>query len=115
MEKDIFGFEGNGRRLGGPFGDELIAGVSPKIFFFYFFYWLLLLFKKFSSRKLLVLFLFSSAIITFGFLFAGNRVPFMMFFLTSILIFIFLKIKEFIFYQSLLALLVSFILCIILT
>ena len=94
--KDIFGFEGNGRRLGGPFGDELIAGGFLQKFSFFLFFLLATspFFKKFSSRKLLVLFLFSSAIIIFGFLFAGNRVSFMMFFLTSILIFIFFKNKR---------------------
>ena len=34
--KDLFGFDGSGRRLAGPFGDELIAGsFIQKIFYIY--------------------------------------------------------------------------------
>ena len=38
--KDFFGFEGSGRRLAGPFGNELIAGSYMQRFLFYatFFY-----------------------------------------------------------------------------
>ena len=52
--KDIFGFEtiGDGRKLGGPFGDELIAGGFIQrfaLFSFFFFY-------QFFSKNILIKF-----------------------------------------------------------
>ena len=46
--KDIFGYEiiGSGRKLGGPFGDELIAGGFIQRFSFFFFFCITCIFYK---------------------------------------------------------------------
>ena len=91
FEKDIFGFEGQGRRLGGPFGDELVAGSFLQRFSFFLFFLLLTssFFKKNSSAINYVIFVILSLLVSFGLVLAGNRIPFIMFLITAFLIFVF--------------------------
>ena len=92
--KDIFGYgviEGS-RKLGGPFGTELIAGSYIQRFSFFAFFLLPLYFNhsklnKFNKFIIPLLFiLFSISLIL-----AGNRIPLMLFLLVFILIFVFQK------------------------
>ena len=91
--KDIFGFEtiGTGRKLGGPFGDELIAGGYIQRFSIFAFFTLPIIFIKFSNQfsKYLIPILFS--IFAFGIVLAGNRMPMLLFLLSMSLIIIFQK------------------------
>ena len=91
--KDIFGFEtiGRGRKLGGPFGDELIAGGYIQRFSIFAFFTLPIIFTKFSNQfsKYLIPVLFS--IFAFGIVLAGNRMPMLLFLLSMSLIIIFQK------------------------
>tara|TARA_Y100000816_G_scaffold196250_1_gene143475 strand:- start:2994 stop:4367 length:1374 start_codon:yes stop_codon:yes gene_type:complete len=94
--KDIFGFEGIGRRLGGPFGDELIAGsfiLRFGLFSFFLFPFYLKMRSKFFLYFLpVILFflMFSSLILS------GNRTPFFMFLiLFSLVIFFEKKLRKF--------------------
>ena len=90
---DLLGYEvgESTRRIGGPFGDELIAGGFVQRFYIFFLFYLLL-FLNFNKRWvlhvyiLLCLFLFS-----LGILFSGNRMPLVLFLLSLLLILIFEK------------------------
>ncbi len=79
--KDIFGFEATGRKLSGPFGDELIAGSYLQRFSLFSFF-LFPIFFKIENKKIIkllipLLFLvFISAIII-----SGNRMPLILFIL----------------------------------
>jgi O-antigen ligase len=87
---DIFGFEKIGRKYSGPFGDEAIAGGFLQRYsilgIFYIF-----LFLKLSNNKKIVfgLVLFTTFLI--GILISGNRMPFILFFFSIFLFFIFEK------------------------
>mgnify|MGYP001222256468 FL=1 len=91
--EDIFGFTSppEGRKLGGPFGDELIAGGYIQrfsLFAFFtipiFFYDSLNKFKIFLIPLLLVIFLT-------GIILSGNRMPFLLYLLVLILVLLFQK------------------------
>tara|TARA_B100000963_G_scaffold265915_1_gene234114 strand:- start:2609 stop:3901 length:1293 start_codon:yes stop_codon:yes gene_type:complete len=75
---DIFGFESSGRKLSGPFGDELIAGGYLQRFSIFSFFLFPLYFIK--SKKylkyiyILLILLFFPAIII-----SGNRMPLILF------------------------------------
>jgi len=75
---DIFGFESNGRKLSGPFGDELIAGGYLQRFsLFAFFLFPIYLIKDKKNLKyisILLFLLFFLAIII-----SGNRMPLILF------------------------------------
>ena len=90
--KDVFGFEGSGRRLSGPFGDEYIAGAYIQRFFI-FLPLSLIIFSKIEKKILLnltlVFIIFLSLI---GALFAGNRIP--LFFMVIILFMLFIYEKK---------------------
>jgi O-antigen ligase len=91
--KDIFGYEivGNGRRLSGPFGDELIAGGYIQRFSIFSFF-LIPLFYNHYSRSLLKYFLPLIFLIFFtGLILSGNRMPMILFIFTVFLIFVFHK------------------------
>ena len=89
--RDLFGLEGAGRRLTGPFGDEYIAGSYIQRFFI-FLPFALLIFTKNKETKIFKLILFSIlGISMFGILFAGNRMPFLLFILTLPMIFFYAK------------------------
>ncbi len=91
--KDIFGFEtiGRGRRLGGPFGDELIAGGYIQRFSLFSFFTLPIIFSDFSRKfsKYLIPIFFS--IFVCGLILSGNRMPLLLFVLAVSLIAIFQK------------------------
>ena len=88
--KDIFGFEGQPRRLSGPFGDELIAGGFIQRFSLFSFFLLPIFFttnnkkNKFIIPILFIIFLTSLIL-------SGNRMPTIMFLFSIILIIIFQK------------------------
>ena len=91
--KDIFGIEtvGGGRRLSGPFGDELIAGSYLQRFSIFSFFLLPFFFLNYSKKlsKYLTPILF---IIFFtGLILSGNRMPMILFIFTISLIVLFHK------------------------
>ena len=90
---DIFGFEGNARRLGGPFGDEKIAGsyLQRFSFFFLFIFFIFSYFQKLSKNFNFILYLITSFLIALSIIYAGNRIPFFMFLITCFLIVFFKK------------------------
>ena len=77
--KDIFGFEVTGRKLSGPFNDELIAGNYLQRFSLFSFFLFPIFFKNKSEKifkfilPLLFTIFFSAIIIS------GNRMPLMLF------------------------------------
>ena len=79
--KDIFGFEASGRKLSGPFGDELIAGSYLQRFSLFSFF-LFPIFFNIETKKIikflipLLFIVFFSAIII-----SGNRMPLILFIL----------------------------------
>lgn len=91
--RDIFGFEtiGTGRKLGGPFNDELIAGGFIQRFSIFSFFLIPFFFKnnltkyqKFISPILLIIFICAIII-------SGNRMPFILFVLSIFLLLYFQK------------------------
>ena len=91
MGKDLFGYESSGRRLGGPFGEEKVAGAFIQRFFIFIPY-MLLLFIKFKNNFYFNLSLFLILIISLlGTLLSGNRIPFVMLILTFFILFLFEK------------------------
>ncbi len=91
--KDIFGFEtiGPGRKLSGPFGDELIAGGFIQRFCIFSFFILPLFFQE--KSKLLSKYLIPILFIVFliGIILSGNRMPMLLFVFTVFLILVFNK------------------------
>ena len=89
--RDIFGFEGIGNKLGGPFGDELIAGGYIQRFSIFSFFIVPLFYsKKFSNYlKYLIPILF--IIFLIGIILSGNRMPLILFVFSIFLITIFQK------------------------
>ena len=91
--KDLFGFEIEypGRRLGGPFKDELIAGGYIQRFSIFSFFVLPLFFSNHSKNlsKFVIPVLFS--IFVLGIILAGNRMPMLLFLFAISLICIFQK------------------------
>ncbi len=91
--EDVFGFEtiGDGRKLGGPFGDELIAGGFIQKFALFSFFLFPIFFSSFSKKisKFLIPLLF--LIFLFGVILSGNRMPMILFILTIFLIVLFQK------------------------
>ena len=88
----LFGFTGQGRKLSGPFGDELIAGGYIQRFSLFSFFLVPIFFKnsnwnKFNWLVIPILFVvfFSSIILS------GNRMPAIIFLITIFLIIIFQK------------------------
>ena len=89
--RDIFGYEGSGRRLSGPFGGEYVAGsfLQRYSLFAIFSFIIFLNFKKKIIFELSVFFLI--LIITLSIVLAGNRVPLVMFILMLCASFLFQK------------------------
>jgi O-antigen ligase len=91
--KDVFGYEiiGSGRKLSGPFGDELIAGGFIQRFFLFSFFILPVFYthlsKKYSKFLIPILFL----IFFIGIILSGNRMPLLLFLSSIVLIIIFQK------------------------
>ena len=87
--KNLFGMEGESRRLSGVFGDEYIAGSFIQKFFIFLPYGVLFFsgIKNKIFLNLLLLFLF--AITLFGVLASGNRMPLLFTIFALSLIFIY--------------------------
>ena len=86
--KDIFGLEtiGIGRKLSGPFGDELIAGSFIQRFSLFAFFVFPIFFSKYSNKisKFLIPILF--IIFLLGIILSGNRMPMILFIFSIFLI-----------------------------
>ena len=89
--QDIFGYQtlGTGRKLGGPFGDELIAGGFIQRFSLFTFFVLPLFFTNISKSlsKYLIPILF--IIFLVGIILSGNRMPLILFVFSIFLILLF--------------------------
>ncbi len=89
--KDIFGYQNIGRKLSGPFGDELIAGSYLQRFSLFSFF-LLPVFFKIKTEKIfkyiipILFIIFFSAIII-----SGNRMPLVLFLFAIFTLIIFQK------------------------
>ncbi len=80
--QDIFGFKtiGSGRKLGGPFGDELIAGGFIQRFSLFSFFLIPLFFKKYLNHHLFKFLIPTFFLIfLFGIILSGNRMPMILF------------------------------------
>ena len=88
---DVFGYVGAGRKLSGPFGDELIAGGYLQRFSIFSFFLLPFFFK--INNKNVTAFFFTAlfVIFTFAIIISGNRMPLVLFISAMILMFIFEK------------------------
>ena len=91
--QDIFGYQtlGSGRKLGGPFGGELIAGSFIQRFSLFSFFVLPLFFSNISKSlsKYLIPILF--IIFLVGIILSGNRMPLILFVFSIFLILLFNK------------------------
>ena len=109
--KDIFGYKAipGFRKLGGPFGDELIAGGYIQRFSIFSFFLIPLFYKNFSPKILKFLIPILLIIILFGLILSGNRMPLLLFILLVSLIVIFNKQtrKYFISFASILLIIFS--------
>ena len=88
--KDIFGYEikDNFRKLGGPFGDELIAGGYIQRFSIFALFTIPLFYKNFSSKMLKLLIPFLLIIVFLALILSGNRMPLILFiFLITLVVF----------------------------
>ena len=86
--KDIFGFISNDpRRLGGPFGDEMIAGSYLQRFAIFAFF-LFLIFFKIKNKFYLSIFLFSTfSLFLISIIISGNRIPIILFLILMLCVF----------------------------
>ena len=89
--KDLFGFEPIGRRLSGPFGDELIAGGYLQRFSIFSFFLIPLFLNRFSNKYLKYLIPIFFVIFISALMLSGNRMPFILFVFTISLIVVFQK------------------------
>jgi len=86
---DLFGYESNGVKNSGPFGEEWIAGSYLQKFSFFSFFFIFQISKnKKFNQKLLI---FVITITSLGLLLAGNRVPFYLYLLGFFIITILIK------------------------
>lgn len=90
--KDIFGFEGQHRKLSGPFGDEFIAGGFIQRFSIFAFFLVPIFFSNHNLNRynkyivtLLFLIFFTTLLLT------GNRMPTIIFLFSILMILIFQK------------------------
>tara|TARA_B100000886_G_scaffold283276_1_gene207539 strand:- start:1475 stop:2788 length:1314 start_codon:yes stop_codon:yes gene_type:complete len=89
--KDLFGFEPIGRRLSGPFGDELIAGGYLQRFSIFSFFLIPLFFNNLSNKYSKYLIPIFFIIFISALMLSGNRMPFILFVFTISLIVVFQK------------------------
>jgi len=89
--KDIFGFKIIGNKLGGPFGDELIAGGYIQKFLIFSFFFIPLFYSKNFSNYLKYLIPILLIIFLIGIILSGNRMPLLMFIFSVFLITVFQK------------------------
>jgi len=86
---DLFGFESEGVRNSGPFGEEKIAGsYLQKISFFSFFY-IMTFFKNNNQKKFFLIFIV--ALNSAAMILAHNKMPILLLLFGYILIFLFIK------------------------
>ena len=90
--KDIFGFTSNDpRRLGGPFGDEMVAGSYLQRFAIFTFF-LFLIFFKIKNKFSLSIFLFLTfSLFLVSIIISGNRIPIILFLILMLCVFSSLK------------------------
>ncbi len=107
---DIFGIEKPklGRKLGGPFGDELIAGSFIQRFSVFSFFLLPLFYKSISYKisKYVVPFFF--ILFFLGIVLSGNRMPLLLYLFTISLIVIFNQQTRKFFFPLLIIVVISF-------
>ena len=89
--KDIFGYVSYGRKISGPFGDELIAGGYLQRFSIFSFFLFPLFFEKISRQKLILITFFIFLITFSGIILSGNRMPLLLFCFSILLICLFEK------------------------
>ena len=91
--KDIFGYDtsGSGRKLGGPFGDELIAGGYIQRFSLFAFFIVPIFYKENNKKISIMLITMLFIIFLLGIIFSGNRMPLILFITSIILVLIFHK------------------------
>lgn len=89
--EDIFGFKysGTGRKLGGPFGDELIAGSFIQRFSLFSFFLIPLFYNQRLKKYLYIITPLLFIIFLVGIILSGNRMPLILFMLSIVLIMIF--------------------------
>ena len=89
--EDIFGYKPSGRRLSGPFGDELIAGSFIQRFFIFLPFYFILFYKIKKKIIFNFLFLITLILIFVGTILSGNRIPILMLMIMFALMFIYQK------------------------
>ena len=90
--KDIFGYEIiYGRKLSGPFGDELIAGGYIQRFSLFAFFLIPIFYNSISTRMLKCIISVLTVIFLFGLILSGNRMPLILFVFALSLIMLFQK------------------------
>ena len=89
--EDIFGFKSIGRKLSGPFGDELIAGSFIQRFSLFSFFVIPLFLKKSKPIHIVAIFLVLFTIFISAIVLSGNRMPLIIFILSILLLFLFQK------------------------
>ena len=88
---DIFGYEGIKNNLGGPFGDELIAGGFIQRFSIFSFFLIPLFYSEKFSKYLKFTTPFLFIVFLIAIVLSGNRMPLLLFLLAVTLIIIFQK------------------------
>ena len=86
--KDLFGYVASGRKLGGPFGDELIAGSYIQRFSLFAFFVLFFFHKKLKVKNLIIINIILLLIFLLGVILSGNRMPLLLFIFGIFLIFL---------------------------
>ena len=95
-KEDIFGFEIIGRKISGPFGDELIAGGYIQRFSIFSLFLLPIYFTKNNKTKLIAFQVTLFAILTLGIILSGNRMPLLIFiFIIFLLLFLQKNLRKF--------------------
>ena len=88
---DIFGYEGFKRKLGGPFGDELIAGGYIQRFSIFSFFLIPLFYSSQFGKYLKLIIPILFIIFFISIVLSGNRMPLILFLFTVSLIILFQK------------------------
>ena len=89
--KDIFGYPATGRKLSGPFGDELIAGGFIQRFSLFTFFLIPLFFRNILNKYIIIIIPILFLIIFTGIILSGNRMPLILFIFCISLILLFQK------------------------
>jgi O-antigen ligase len=96
---DIFGYETFNRKLGGPFGDELIAGAFIQRFSLFAFFLFPIFYSKQSKAFLKYIIPLLFIIFLLGIVLSGNRMPTILFIFSIVLIVIFQEqVRKYIFH-----------------